>query len=317
MRRLINFLIAIFISILSTFVLADGHKDPRSRDLSIRDTDKKPGRYFEDQPDVTDDYQIHLIYFLGPDEKDREYDLNGKAEKIIMKANEKFFKATKNKQKLKLDYRKDGKLDISFVRTNYMHKKFYTGGWNMNFPDYYLNLKGFNNPKKIYLSLADIKHNDTGQGGFHHAYVFLKGDFGNSIHRTINHEILHALGFAFPCQKGQERGGHMKSGILSNDGSHKFPRALYNHKKDYGCPDLKDSVYLTPTSETAFDPFQIQCSLAQTARGILPDMKFEIPKRYNHKKLLNLKCNQFCTYGVGTYKSDLKGRKSLRKKKKC
>ena len=87
--------------------------------------------------------------------------------------------------------------------------------------------------------------------------------------------------------------------------------------KDYGCPDLKDSVYLTPTSNTPFDPFQIQCSLAQTARGILPDMKFEIPKRYNHKKLLNLKCNQFCTYGVGTYKSDLKGRKSLRKKKKC
>jgi len=234
-----------------------------------------------------------------------------------MKANERFFKATKNKQKLKLDYRKDGKLDISFVRTNYMHKKFYTGGWNMNFPDYYLNLKGFNNPKKIYLSLADIKHNDGGQGGFHHAYVFLKGVSGASLHRTINHEILHALGFAYPCQKGQERGGHMKSGILSNDGSHKFPRALYNHKKDYGCPDLKDSVYLTPTSDTPFDPFQIQCSLAQTARGILPDMKFEIPKRYNHKKLLNLKCNQFCTYGVGTYKSDLKGRKSLRKKKKC
>ena len=54
MRTLINFLIAI--SILSTFALADGHKDPRSRDLSIRDADKKPGRYFEDQPDVTDDY---------------------------------------------------------------------------------------------------------------------------------------------------------------------------------------------------------------------------------------------------------------------
>ena len=77
------------ISILSTFALADGHKDPRSKDLSIRETDKKPGRYFEDQTDVTDDYQIHLIYFLGPDEKDREYDINGKAEKIISKANEK------------------------------------------------------------------------------------------------------------------------------------------------------------------------------------------------------------------------------------
>ena len=27
--------------------------------------DEKPGRFFEDQPDVNDDYQIHLIYFLA------------------------------------------------------------------------------------------------------------------------------------------------------------------------------------------------------------------------------------------------------------
>ena len=311
----INIIALLFIS---TIVLADHDENKSRRDISNLDSDKRPGRFFEDQPDVTDDYQIHLIYFLGPHEKDREYDINGKAEEIIKIADEKFFKATKKKQRYKLDYRKNGKLDVTFVRANYHHKKFYTGGWNMNFPDQYLVAKGFNNPKKIYLSLADIKHKtDTGQGGFHHAWIFLKGNFGTSIHRTINHEIIHALGFAFPCQKTQERGGHMKTGILSRDGSHKFPRALYNHKKDYGCPDLKDSVYLTPTSETPFDPLNIQCALAQKARGILPDEKLEIPERYNHKKLLNLKCNQWCTYKVGTYKSDLKGRKSLRKKKKC
>ena len=28
-------------------------------------TDEKPGRFFEDQPDVNDDYQIHIIYLLA------------------------------------------------------------------------------------------------------------------------------------------------------------------------------------------------------------------------------------------------------------
>ena len=27
--------------------------------------DEKPGRFFKDQPDVNDDYQIHFIYFLA------------------------------------------------------------------------------------------------------------------------------------------------------------------------------------------------------------------------------------------------------------
>ena len=29
--------------------------------------DKKPGRFFEDQPDVNDDYQIHFNYLLAAD----------------------------------------------------------------------------------------------------------------------------------------------------------------------------------------------------------------------------------------------------------
>jgi hypothetical protein len=28
-------------------------------------SDDKPGRFFEDQPDVNDDYQIHFIYTLA------------------------------------------------------------------------------------------------------------------------------------------------------------------------------------------------------------------------------------------------------------
>ena len=34
--------------------------------------DEKQGRFFEDQPDVTDDYQIHFNYLLAADSEDRE-----------------------------------------------------------------------------------------------------------------------------------------------------------------------------------------------------------------------------------------------------
>ena len=54
---------------------------------SLFASDEKPGRFFEDQPDVTDDYQIHFNYLLAKDSKDREFDINGKMEKIILMAN--------------------------------------------------------------------------------------------------------------------------------------------------------------------------------------------------------------------------------------
>ena len=67
-------------------------------------------------------------------------------EKKMQKANNAFFRMTGKKQKFKLDYRKDGKLDVTFVR---MDRKSAKGGWNMQYPDYYLTKNGFNNPKKI------------------------------------------------------------------------------------------------------------------------------------------------------------------------
>ena len=85
--------------------------------------DEKTGRFFKDQPDATDDYQIHFVYLLAKDSKDREWDINGKMEKIILEMNEVMAKATAEQKKsngaskkYKLDYRKDGKLDITFVR---------------------------------------------------------------------------------------------------------------------------------------------------------------------------------------------------------
>ena len=44
---------------------------------SLLAADDKPGRFFEDQPDVTDDFQIHIIYLLGKKGKDKKRDVNG------------------------------------------------------------------------------------------------------------------------------------------------------------------------------------------------------------------------------------------------
>jgi len=62
--------------------------------------DEKPGRFFEDQPDVTEDHQIHFNYLLAADSEDREWDINGKMEKILSEMNEAMLKATAENKKV-------------------------------------------------------------------------------------------------------------------------------------------------------------------------------------------------------------------------
>jgi len=118
--KFLSLILILFFSFLSTSFSAKDIKDFEKIDLS---KDQKPGRFFEDQPDVTDDYQIHFNYLISSDGEDREWDINGKMEKILLKVNKVMAKATAaNKKgdgvarKYKFDYRKDGKLDITFVR---------------------------------------------------------------------------------------------------------------------------------------------------------------------------------------------------------
>ena len=253
-------------------------------------SDEKPGRFFEDQPDVNDDFQIHFIYFLAKKTKDQERDINGWIENEVKKIDDLFFKMTGNKQRLKFDYRQDGKLDISFAR---MDRKARKGGWNVNYPDYYLQKQGFTNPKKMYFSFTDASSGDGGQMGPHHGYLFI-GKAKGQITKISIHELLHGLGFAMPCTKGVRDGAHLGTGILSHELSPKFGKAVYEHK-DPTCPDLKDSVYLTPTSDNPFDPLPIACALGQKKRGNPPG-NYEIPARYTHKKLLKGRKNEWCTY---------------------
>ena len=266
---------------------------------SANASDLKDGRFFEDQADTNDDYQIHFIYMLDINGKDNELDINGELEKIIEEMNQKMFDLTGNKQKYKLDYRQDGKLDISFVR---LDKKGTKKGWNNNYPDYFIQNLGFNNPKKLYYSFVDsFTHRDGGQMGVHSGYTFMKraGSREDIIKITI-HELLHGNGFSWKCTKGNRNGHVSGPSVLSNENNqYILGKMIYEHG-DESCPDLKDSVYMAPTSDDPYDPLPMVCHLAERsgrAHGGSYGFEDDWPEKYNHKKFNKIKKNSYwCTY---------------------
>ena len=68
-----------------------------------------------DQEDVSGDYQVHVIYIIASDSIDKQFDVNGTIEKIIIRGNEHLKNKTKEKQ-FRLDLTKEGNLDVSFMR---------------------------------------------------------------------------------------------------------------------------------------------------------------------------------------------------------
>ena len=268
--------------------------------------DQKSGRFFVDQEDHNNDFQIHFIYLVCKGKKDNEWDINGKMETEILKMNDKFFKMTGNKQKFKFDYRLDGKLDISFAR---LDRKCRGGGWNNQYPDYFLQNSGFNNPKKLYYTYADYGHDNGGMMGVHHGYTFIGSRHNPTADRRIGitiHELMHGNGFAWACTKGYTK-GHVNGQSIIGQGNYgdtnKLGSMVYDHK-DKSCPDLKDSVYLTPTSSDPFDPLQLVCHLANRSgkRREIPGKTFEWPERYDHKKFKKIRKGEFwCTYDFANY----------------
>ena len=240
--------------------------------------DKKPGRFFEDQPDVNDDYQIHFNYLLAQDSEDRELDINGKMEKIILMMNKwmeistsKNKKGDKVPRKYKLDYRSDGKLDITFIRMDKNYKDLHKWANNDITPFLYKK-KGQTNNKKIYFNFADINSVDGGEAGVGFGSIFLRNKSVRTDKRKAAialHELLHTQGMGTNCMPWvkssnlKSHDNHLKNRdkrtmLNSVDpGSPKIGR-LYSHDLDK-CPQFMDSVYLTPTRENAYDPYKIFC----------------------------------------------------------
>ena len=245
---------------------------------SLVSADEKPGRFFEDQPDVTDEHQIHFIYLLPSDGEDRELDINGSMESILEKVNNTMFEATKaNKgsggvgKKYRYDYRKDGKLDITFIRTSKNWKELQDKSVNTQMGHYFNQVGGFNNKKKTYFLWTDVdRGNHGGDAGVGIGGIFVKsngrsGDVMKHEKDFLNinlHEILHTQLMGIKCIKGMGKIHYTnqkddKSGHQLSYGT-KLNRNLYTHNIE-GCPQLIDSVYLTPTSEDPYNPYEIMC----------------------------------------------------------
>ena len=257
-------------------------KEPESAESKAKrekqaQLDKRPGRFFEDQPDVSDDYQIHFIYLLILDGKDSELDINGWIEKKVNKVNDKFLKfSAKNKksngigQQFKLDMTKEGKLDVTFVRMNVSKKQ-------LNVPDYpskmiyhYLRQKGFDNPKKVYATFTGFKskhgNSDGGEGFVPMMVIYTPAvkTYGQSdMDLIILHELFHAQGAAYGCGKRTYKGAHVKGsdilGVNTVTSSVDSRNDTYYKHDIEGCPDLAKSVFVTPTAEDSWDPYDVFC----------------------------------------------------------
>ena len=250
----------------------------------IIDSDKKPGRFFEDQPDVSDDFQIHIVYTLLKDSKDKEGDINGDVEKWVeiadawilkktAKANKKSNFNNGEGQKLKWDRREDGKLDISFIRINKTKKDLKKSKWGScgNVFGRTIINNGFNNPKKIYFNFGDFAYKEWPySGGFPIFNIFSK-HMGTKLNKKefpyfVLHEILHAMGGIYYCSPNFIEGHNTRktTDLMSRQGDGRNltldpKNDDYWGHKNASCPDMQDSVYFTPTSETPFDPFEAVC----------------------------------------------------------
>ena len=239
--------------------------------------DTKLGRFFEDQPDVSDDYQIHFIYMLAADGKDREYDINGWIEKRIKTVNKKFLKMSAKTKKsngighqFKLDMTKEGKLDVTFVRMNVLKNQLDKTHAPESLVYRYIQKKGFDNPKKIYATFAGFNHRDGndigGEGGVPYTVLFTPAvkSYGQpDMDLVILHELFHTHGAAYACGKRTYEGAHVKGsdvlgkGILSAKIDSKND-TYYRHDIE-GCPDLAKSVFVTPTAKDSWVPYDVFC----------------------------------------------------------
>ena len=171
--------------------------------------DNIPGRFLYDQEDITDDYQVHAIYILASDSKDRQFDVKGKIEKIVLKANKHLKNKTKEKQ-FRLDLTKEGKLDVSFLRVDKTKKQMHTG----DAATYLMGMavkNGFYHPKKLYTIFYQDKYRDEG-GQVGNAKLLLDkelvevnggvtymGAYPQDNWKIHLHELFHALGFVQLC----------------------------------------------------------------------------------------------------------------------
>ena len=137
--------------------------------------------------------------------------------------------------------------------------------------------KGMNNPKKIYFNYADINNVDGGEAGVGYGTLYLRNKSVPTDERKLLitlHELHHTQGGGYNCVPGMASNGHyanQEPRVQLNSG--RKLGATYAHKFE-NCPQLMDTVYLTPTSSEPYDPYEVNCL-------------FKIGK-YNHPKITKI-----------------------------
>ena len=266
--------------------------------------DNIPGRFLYDQEDVTDDYQVHAIYVLASDSKDKQYDAKGLIEKIVLDGNKHLKKKTKEKQ-FRLDLTKDGKLDVSFLRLPITKKELNEHRDGTVFIAAETVRNGFYNPKKLYsIFYQDSYKREWGQVGdailatptgeveVVSGVTYLGSPMGTKDAMNPHlHELFHALGFVQLCapaaviEKNSRWGknDHLNfSGDIMSDRDSGSKNIDSKKKQYYGhsnkdCPmDLRKSVFLEPTEKNAqLPPRTEDCKLTRWV------------KTYNHQRSLD------------------------------
>ncbi len=103
--------------------LPESCNDNTKTELIIHENDYLPKRSFKDNPDVINGNQIHAIYLLPCERKDRKFDIDLKIEFSLLAVNRWFLDKSLNQQ-LKFDINDKNKIDISFLRVNKTMKWF-------------------------------------------------------------------------------------------------------------------------------------------------------------------------------------------------
>ena len=141
---------------------------------------------------------------------------------------------------------------------------------------YFNQVGGFNNKKKTYFLWTDVNKGDHGgdhggDTGVGIGKIFFKsnGRYGDVMKHEKNliiinlHELLHTQLMGIKCIKEMKTIHYTnqqdnKSGHQLSSNRTKLNRNLYTHNIE-GCPQLINSIYLIPTSEGPYNPYEIMC----------------------------------------------------------
>lgn len=239
-------------------------------------------RSYTDQPDDVTGYQVHALYVIPSDMADAQLDTNQQIARSLNAANG-WFSQQANGQQIRLDTYQ-GRPDVTFVRLNLTDAQVHDSADQMATIAQALSAAGFNVADKLYAvyyagraasacGLAYQPQAGASSANHHYAVEFLSGtsssghdcaldQFTPAVNQTgmqelgMLHELVHGMGFVPACAPhATAGGGHVADSPtdLMYAGDQPWtPRVLdFNHDDYYGtgsttCPDLKNSVFLTP-----------------------------------------------------------------------